>query len=250
MRKPLVSIITVCYNAQDVIESTINSVRIQDYENIEYIVVDGNSSDDTKIIIEQNRDAITKFISEPDNGLYYAMNKGLDMATGEYVWFINAGDRIAHSNTLSKIMSSSLILQDIYYGKTKIINKQGQVIGERRLTPPARLNRNSFKMGMLVCHQAIIIKKKLTTHYNTKYSITSDYDWVQSAIEKASPEKIRNTHLTFCKFLEGGISSKRMNKANMERFHIMIEHFGLFQALFFNFIMSFRFIKSKIKGEL
>lgn len=104
MKHPLVSIITVCYNAKDTIESTINSIRDQVYDNIEYIVVDGDSTDGTKEIIEQNRDAINIYISEPDKGLYYAMNKGLDIANGEYVWFMNSGDRIPHSNTLLKIM--------------------------------------------------------------------------------------------------------------------------------------------------
>lgn len=97
MRHPSVSIITVCYNAQDTIEVTINSVRRQTYDNYEYIIVDGASTDDTMLIVEQNRDAVTRYISEPDEGLYYAMNKALDMATGDYVWFINAGDRIPHA---------------------------------------------------------------------------------------------------------------------------------------------------------
>lgn len=250
MRKPVVSIITVCYNAKDTIEATINSVRNQDYENIEYIVVDGASTDGTQDIIVQNRDAITKYLSEKDNGLYYAMNKGLDMATGEYVWFLNAGDRIPHGNTLSKIISSSYIFQDIYYGQTKIIDKQGHTIGKRRLSPPEHLTKNSFKMGMLVCHQAVIIKRKLVKHYDTRYKITSDYDWVLSAIERANPQLIRYSHRTYVKFLEGGLSSKKMNQANKERFKIMINHYGLIQAVFYNMIMSFRFIKSKIKGEL
>ena len=250
MKQPLVSIITVCYNAKDTIEPTINSVRNQIYENIEYIIVDGASTDGTKDIIEQNKDAVTKFISEPDRGLYFAMNKGLDMAEGEYVWFLNAGDRIPHSNTLLKIMTSSFISQDIYYGQTKIIDKNGRTKGDRRLKPPAVLTKDSFKWGMLVCHQAVIVKKKLARHYDTRYKIDADYDWLLSVIERADPTLIRHSSRTYCKFLEGGISAQRMTEANKERYRIMIKHYGFGTATFYNFLMFFRFIKAKIKGEL
>jgi len=250
MRQPKISIITVCYNAEDTIESTIYSVRNQTYTNIEYIVIDGNSTDKTKDIILQHRHFITKFISEQDNGLYYAMNKGLDMAEGEYVWFLNAGDRIPHSNTLAKIMASSYLLQDIYYGQTKIINKEGKVIGKRRLSAPEILTKDSLKWGMLVCHQSFIVSRKIAVHYNTKYKITADYDWMLRVIERANPSLIRRSSRTYCYFLEGGLSTKKMNKANKERYQIMIEHFGFAKATFYNFLMLFRFIKSKIKGEL
>ncbi len=250
MKQPLVSIITVCKNAKDTIEATINSIRSQIYENIEYIIIDGDSTDGTKEIIEQNRDAVNKFISEPDNGLYYAMNKGLDMATGEYVWFLNAGDRIPHSNTLHKIMSCSFIFQDIYYGQTTIIDKNGRTLKKRRLKPLQRLTRNSFKWGMLVCHQAFIVKRKLVKHYDTRYKFSADYDWVLSAIEKADQELIRHSSRTYCKFLDGGISAKNMTQSNKERYHIMIEHYGFIPATFYNCLMLFRFAKSKIMGEL
>jgi glycosyltransferase involved in cell wall biosynthesis len=246
-QQPLVSIITVCYNAKDTIEHTIESVRKQTYENIEYIVIDGNSTDGTKEIIEQNRDAITKYISEPDNGLYYAMNKGLDMATGDYVWFLNAGDLIPHSNTLFKIFDSTYIPQDIFYGQTKIIDKNGHTIGSRRLKPPHRLTKNSFLWGMVVCHQAAIVRKDITKHYNTKYKIDADYDWLLSAIEKADPTLMRHSGRTYCKFLEGGFSRKNMWAANMERYHIMIEHYGFFKATLFNVLMAFRFVYTTIK---
>lgn len=250
MKEPLVSIITVCYNSQDTIESTINSIAKQDYPNIDYIIVDGDSTDITKQIIRQHSDTVSQFVSQKDKGLYYAMNTGLDMARGEYVWFINSGDIIPHSNTLSSIMHSSYLKQDIYYGQTKIIDQNGKTIGARRLKPPQRLNKNSFLWGMVVCHQAAIVRKSITRHYNTKYKITADYDWLLSAIERADPELMRYSSATYCKFLQGGISSKKMNLANKERYQIMIKHYGFVKASFFNFLMLFRFIKSKMKGEL
>lgn len=250
MRRALVSIITVCYNAKDTIEATINSVRNQVYENIEYIIVDGASTDGTVEIIEQNIDAVSRFVSQKDEGLYYAMNKGLDLASGEYVWFLNSGDRIPHSDTLEKIMTSSFLMQDIYYGQTVIINKQGKTIGKRRLSPPHHLTKNSFKWGMLVCHQAAIVRKKLTKHYDTRYKISADFDWLLSAIEKADPSLMRYSSRVYCKFLEGGVSTKKMKQGNIERYKIMIKHYGFWVATYYNFLMSFRFIKSKLTGEL
>ncbi len=248
MQHPLVSIITVCYNAKDLIEPTINSIRKQTYDNYEYIIIDGGSSDGTKEIIEQNRDAVTKYISEKDDGLYYAMNKGLDLATGEYVWFINAGDRIPHKDTLTKIIESSYLPQDIYYGKTKIINKKGEVIGFRRLQEPENLNKNSFLWGMLVCHQSAIVRRSLAQYYDTRYKIDADFEWLLSVIEKSNPTLIRHSSRTYCYFLEGGLARKNMWKANLERYRIMIKHYGFFKTTFYNILMVFRYIRDKYKG--
>lgn len=248
MKNPLVSIITVCYNAQDYIESTINSIRTQTYNNIEYIIVDGDSTDNTKTIIDQNRDCVDKYISEKDDGLYFAMNKGLDMASGDYVWFINAGDRIPHSHTLQKIMESSFIAQDIYYGATKIIDRKGNVVGKRRLKEPEVLTKKTFLKGMLVCHQAAIVKKSLVSHYKTCYRISSDFDWLLSAIERADPSLIRHSSRTYCYFLQGGIARQNMFKANMERFRIMIGHYGFVKATYHNILMAFRYIGDRVKG--
>ena len=91
-KKPLISVITVCYNSYEMLQRTIKSVRMQTYSEIEYIVIDGASRDSTLRLIKENEDIINLWISEPDNGLYYAMNKGLDLANGDYVIYINAGD--------------------------------------------------------------------------------------------------------------------------------------------------------------
>ena len=192
MIHPSVSIITVCYNAKDLIEPTINSVRKQNYDNFEYIIIDGDSNDGTKEIIEQNRDAVDQYLSEPD--------------------------------------------------------KEGEVIGKRRLKEPEVLTKDSFLMGMLVCHQAAIVKRSLARHYNTKYKITADYDWLLYAIEKADPTLVRHSKRTYCYFLEGGVSRKKMWQGNRERYQIMIKHYGLFKATRYNIIMTFRFLKDKIKG--
>ena len=107
---PLFSIITVAFNAGKVLEQTILSVANQTCPHIEYIIVDGNSSDNTKDIIKQYESAVSQWISEPDTGLYDAMNKGLCMATGDYVWFLNAGDTLQNGNIVTELSVPTLSL--------------------------------------------------------------------------------------------------------------------------------------------
>ncbi|MCF0210613.1 MAG: glycosyltransferase [Bacteroidales bacterium] len=246
MKHPFVSIITVCYNAADVIEMTLKSIRRQEYDNFEYIVIDGASTDGTQEILLQNRDIITKYISEKDNGIYDAMNKGLYLAQGDYVWFINAGDKIPHKTTLLDIMESSILMQDIYCGQTKIINKSGEKIGKRRLKLPKTIKKNSFLWGMVVCHQSFIVKRSIVSKYDTSYRHCADFDWMLKAVDKADKQLISRSSHTFSYFLEGGHASQNVFKANWERFEIMIKHFGPIKAIVYNFLMLFRFIWAKI----
>lgn len=248
-KKPLVSVITVCYNSAEMLQRTIKSLRIQTYKEIEYIVIDGASKDNTLQVIKENQDIINLWISEPDNGLYFAMNKGLELANGDYVIFINAGDMFYSPETLEKIFANHQDDVDIYYGDTMILAENLKELGSRRLTPPKQLTKNSFRWGMTVCHQSIFIKRSIAPKYDTSYRITADYDWVLSSIENA--KKIVNTKQYISKFLSGGLSSKHIMKANKERFRIMIKHYGLITALWYNFLMLFRLIITYIrKGRL
>ena len=121
---PTFSVITITYNAAATLEDTIQSVITQTYHHIEYIVVDGASKDSTLQIAEKYRTNISKLISEPDKGLYDAMNKGIGMATGDYLIFLNAGDCFHDDSTLQRIVSGlkGLELPDIIYGNTAIVD--------------------------------------------------------------------------------------------------------------------------------
>ena len=178
-QKPVVSIITVVYNAARLLEKTMESVRTQkeNYPYIEYIIVDGASKDGTLALIEANRDIVDRFVSEPDKGIYDAMNKGLKMATGAFVWFLNAGDYIYSDAFLLEVFHEGLDWEseemdaanqtamnaaegedgwaDIYYGQTQLVDDNWQPAGMRRLRAPEVLTPKSFRWGMLVCHQSI-----------------------------------------------------------------------------------------------
>lgn len=250
--KPLISIITVTYQAESYLRRTMESVLSQDYTNIEYIVIDGNSKDKTVIIIKEFEAAFLKkghrfrWRSEPDMGIYDAMNKALKMATGDYLWFMNAGDRIASENILSSLISGlSTInkndlnnLPDFIYGETYIVNDQGAIMGERRLKAPEILTWKSFHMGMLVCHQSMLVKSTIAPLFDLRYRYSADFDWTIRCLRKA--KNIHNTHLVLSHFLDGGVSKKKMRASLKERFRIMAFYYGWVSTILHHFWFIFR----------
>ena len=233
-----ISIITVVFNGEAFIEKTINSVLSQTYLGIEYIIIDGASTDKTLEIVKRYNAGITKIISEKDYGIYDAMNKGLKAATGDYVLFLNAGDELYSNETLAKVFEISPDA-DVFYGNTEVLNEKGEQMGDRRLAPPLQLTWKSLKYGMCVSHQSFIAKRALCDPYNLEYKISSDIDWVINVLKRS--EKIVNTYMYISKFLEGGASDKRRTQALLERFKIMVKHYGFFQTLTNHFYIALRY---------
>ena len=224
---PLFSIITVTYHAESVLEETILSVVSQTYHNIEYIIVDGASKDRTLSIVNKYRDRIQAVVSEPDKGLYDAMNKGLKMAKGEYVCFLNAGDTFHEDDTLQLIvhqLNKSNVLPDVIYGETALVDAQRHFVRMRRLQTPDTLNWKSFRQGMLVCHQAFIAKRALAETYDLNYRFSADFDWCIRVMKKAS--FLHNTRLTLIDYLDEGMTTKNRKASLKERFRIMAKHYG------------------------
>ena len=222
----LLSIITVTYNASQWLERTIQSVVRQSYPRIEYIIVDGNSTDGTVEIIKKYRKAITQFISEPDKGLYDAMNKGLKLASGDYVLFINAGDTLYSDGTVQDIadLINKENVPDIVYGETLIVDIDGNPLGMRRLKAPEKLTWKSFSMGMLVCHQSFLVKRAIADCFDLQYRFTADFDWCIRCLRKA--KTILNTRLILSQFLEAGYSAANRKESLKERYLIMCKYYG------------------------
>lgn len=241
---PTISIITVVYNGEDTIQKTIDSIRNQTYKNIEYIIIDGLSKDNTVEIIDKNSDVVSQLISEPDNGLYDAMNKALSIATGDYVWFINSGDEIASPDVLSKVFRNYKNA-DIYYGDTLIVDDNGESIGRRRLQPPKELSWKDFKKGMVVSHQSIIIKKEITKKYDLNYRFSADFDWVLYALKKSKLNI--NTEIVLSKFLDGGLTKQNIIPGLKERFAIMVKNFGLVSTIYQHIPISINFFIYYVK---
>lgn len=224
---PKFSVITVTYNAAAVLEDTIQSVILQTYHHVEYIIVDGASKDGTLAIVDRYRDRIARVVSEPDKGLYDAMNKGIELATGDYLCFLNAGDSFHEDDTLQQMvhtLSAQAELPDVLYGETELVDQEGHFIRMRRLSAPEVLTWRSFKQGMLVCHQAFFAKRSLVEPYDLQYRFSADFDWCIRAMKKA--RTLHNTHLTVIDYLEEGMTTQNRKASLRERFRIMVRHYG------------------------
>lgn len=225
---PKFSVITVTYNAGKVLEDTIQSVVFQTYRNVEYIIVDGNSKDNTLEIVDKYRNRISQVISEPDKGLYDAMNKGIQLATGDYLCFLNAGDEFHDNETLQKIVHTlkGKELPDVIYGETAIVDEEGHFLHMRRLSAPQTLTWKSFKQGMLVCHQAFFARRELAVKfpYNLRYRFSADFDWCIRIMKKT--KCLHNTRLTLIDYLNEGMTTRNHKASLKERFRIMAKHYG------------------------
>jgi len=236
MFQPKLTVITIVYNNAADIERTMLSVLGQTYPNIEYIIVDGLSTDRTLDIIKKYQEKISKLISEKDEGIYDAMNKGLVAATGDYVLFMNSGDEFYANDTVAKVFATAEDA-DIYYGETEMINGKGESLGRRRHKAPEKFTWESFKYGMSVSHQAIYVKRSIAEPFDRQYQLSADIDWILNAAKKA--KTIVNTHQYVAKYLVGGMSKKRHRQSLKERFDIMKKHYGLAPTLFNHAVIAF-----------
>lgn len=164
MKKPVVSVVTVCWNASGMLERTMKSVMSQTYEEMEYIIVDGASTDGTLELLEKHADRITRWVSEPDKGIYDAMNKAVGMANGEWTIFMNAGDVFAADDVLKKVFSVSR-QADVIYGD---VLKGGVV--KKALSP-----RNSHRMYF--CHQSAFVRTGLLKEFpfDISHKMSADF---------------------------------------------------------------------------
>ena len=242
------SIITCTYNASEVLQRTLDSVMSQTWGQIEHIIVDGASKDSTMAMAEAYRrrsteeetehDIIIK--SEPDRGLYDAMNKGLQLATGDYVVFLNAGDVLPTDETLENISNdvnerSDGRLPAVLYGDTNIVDNNGELLRPRRLVPPDNLSWRSFRHGMLVCHQAFYVRTDIAKAepYNLKYRFSADVDWCIRVMKRAEKEGLPLLRLpeVVVNYLDGGMTNKNHRASLIERFNVMSHHYGLMSTI-------------------
>lgn len=247
--KPWLSIITVVYNSENLLQGTIDSIASQSLQNFQYIIVDGKSNDGTLDIIKNNQQHISKWISEVDSGLYDAMNKALEMADGKYVWFINSGDKFMSASVIEKLYKQAKEnnFPDIIYGETMIIDENDEIIGPRRLKTPDNLQWKSLKNGLVVCHQSILVSKEVAPKYNLKYTIAADYDWILQSLKNST--NILNSKIVLSKYLDNGFSKNNIRKALRQRFGIMIRFYGFIPTLLQHFIIGFRFFTFLIKNR-
>lgn len=244
-KRPLFSVITVTYNAGKNLETTLQSVCAQQDAQIEYIVVDGGSTDGTLEVIGRYSSCIAKWISEPDQGLYDAMNKGLKLATGDYVWFLNAGDTLRQTDVVRQLSEIAVRegFPDILYGETDLVDAEGKFIAERRLKAPERLSWESFRMGMLVCHQSFIVRRALAPSYDLTYRFSGDFDWCIRCMKSAAC--IVNTHLRLVNYLYEGLTTRNRKASLKERYRIMVKYYGRLPVTALHIWFAIRFYWAK-----
>lgn len=226
------TIITVCRNSQDFIEETVQSVISQEYDNFEYIIVDGSSEDST---IEKIQAIVSKFpgrirlISEKDNGIYDAMNKGIKFVETGYVYFLNSGDTFYDSLVLrnvNEVLTNERA--DILFGnymKNSVIKKE--------LVKTYGVTRFRFLLDRMICHQAIFAEIKAlnrTNNFNLRYKISADFDWlINCYLNKCI---FLHTSLIICNYDSSGISSRSHYIIQKEHEEIIKNHFGLIALIF------------------
>lgn len=236
----MITLVTVTYNAAATIGRTLESVARQSYQDYEHLIIDGASKDDTVEIARQykERDQYHRvvIVSEPDKGLYDAMNKGLRLAKGDFVCFLNAGDKLHSPDTLNNI--AEVICRNsapigVIYGHTNIVDDKGVFLRPRRLCPPAVLTWKSFRSGMLVCHQSFYVNKAIAPQYDLQYRFSADFDWCVRCLKEAEARKMQNIYLhePLCDYLSEGMTTQNHRASLMERFRIMAHHYGFFSTV-------------------
>ena len=244
------SIVTITYNAEKVLERTLNSVLHQTYEGVEHLIVDGASKDNTLLMEERYKEQNDTsenghkviILSEPDHGIYDAMNKGLTQASGDYIVFLNAGDCLPDAHTLEEIVHQSRLnqypeneLPGVLYGNTNIVDNEGRFLHPRRLQPPAKLTWKSFRHGMLVCHQAFYARTDIAknTQYDTRYRFSADVDWCIRVMRESERMGLTlcNTKMVVANYTEEGATTQHHSESLKERFHVMRRHYGLVTTL-------------------
>jgi len=252
----LLTIVTITYNAEKYLGRTLKSVQTallntNKNDQIEYLIIDGKSKDNTIKIANEYPEIITKIVSEPDRGLYDAMNKGLVLATGKYIWFLNAGDEIYDKNVVSELLNNIENDADVYYSDAMLVREDGSEVGLRsKFTPhklPKDLKWQDFSLGMKVCHQAFIAKKSIAPFYDIT-NLSADIDWEIECLKKAN--KIQFLEFTLCRYLMGGLSVKNHKRSLLDRFKVLRKHFGSIPVLWNHVLIFWRgFWFSRLNGK-
>jgi glycosyltransferase involved in cell wall biosynthesis len=240
---PFFSIITVVYNGETLIEGTMNSVLQQTCKDYELLIVDGQSKDKTLEIVETVKNRFPteggkiRVFSEPDKGLYDAMNKGLRLATGRFVLFLNSGDHLFAPTTLAELAAAATPTTDILFGETMLVNDNRDHIGTRTALTvqklPQKLTWRSLRFGMVVCHQSFLPSLKLTPQY-IEGNLAADIDWVIKCLKKA--ENPTHAHIIVAEYLMGGMSKQRHQQSLKDRYVVLKAHYGVF-ANFLNHVV-------------
>ncbi|MCI5179906.1 MAG: glycosyltransferase [Candidatus Electrothrix sp. AW3_4] len=223
--KPLITVITVVFNGAQHLEETILSVIRQTYDNVEYIIIDGGSTDGTLDIIRKYEHAIDYWVSEKDEGIYDAMNKGIDLTTGDWINFMNAGDSFFSKNILAESQLDNSF--DVIFGDHASYTTDKKIYCKHNA-------RKSFWKGCVpYCHQSLFVKRELVLQFpfNLKYKVAADYN--QYIQFKSFGAKIVHISKTISLVLEGGFSFVERKDLLSENYKIMCSYSRIYANCIF-----------------
>lgn len=223
-----ISVITVTYNDLPGLRRTLSSVIHQDYADFEYIVVDGASTDGTRAFLEHEASGIDRWVSEPDSGIYEAMNKGVRLATGDYCIFMNAGDSFIHDRVLSRV-ESQLDGTDIVLGNEILVNEQERMCG---FTPAKGSFTLQHLLSASICHQATFIKKDLLLEYPYDESLRLVSDW-KFILERFIQGRcsFKTINIDICFFRSGGRTDTLQIIGKSEKESVLLSYSNLFDKI-------------------
>lgn len=245
---PLFSIITVTWNAASVIAPTLESVQRQTSSDYEMLIIDGASTDDTLSLVRKASISGLRVFSEPDNGLYDAMNKGIARARGRYIMFLNAGDALADDTVLARLAVLTSDNPGVIYGQTQLVDASREVVGTRHLTAPRHLSVDSFLRGMVVCHQAFVARRDLVPQYDLRYRLSADYDWCINVLKKSTANAYAG-RVPIISYLAEGMTTRHHRASLWERYRIMCRHYGVWRATLAHLSFIPRYLKRRLNGS-
>ncbi|MGM9833161.1 MAG: glycosyltransferase family 2 protein [Candidatus Limisoma sp.] len=239
------SIITITYNAERELPATLASVAEQTYTDYEYLIVDGASSDGTVALAQRSGIDGIRIVSERDGGLYDAMNKGIALATGKYLIFMNAGDAFHRPTTLAQYAEAARNNPDIIYGQTQLVDAERRPKGMRHLTAPPDLRFESFRHGMLVCHQSMAVRREMAEPYDLQYRFSADYEWCLRFLKKIQTSRYIDDIVT--DYLTDGLTDRNHRASLRERYRIMCKYYGTIPTTLRHVVFALRNLKRKLK---
>ncbi len=243
--RPLVTVITVVYNGVQHLEHTILSVLGQTYDNIEYIVIDGGSTDGTLDIIKRFDDKIAYWLSEPDKGIYDAMNKGISLSSGDWINFMNAGDRFYQMDTVQRVMSSDCGTADLIYGHCQM-----EYGPDFSLIWKAKTTADLWK-GMIFRHQSLFTRasvcKKLP--FSLDYKVGADFAFIFSCYQNKF--KFSNIDLVVSSVSAGGLSDTNIVLAWKETRRAVVQYHNTLKVnIYYRWMIFFTYLKIAVKKIL
>ena len=230
------TLITINYNNLEGLRATVASVVNQNApKKWHWIAIDGGSTDGSKEYLEANSELFDLWVSEPDKGIYDAMNKGLQQVKQGFVWFLNSGDRLHGTNAIAEVLGAMEMhpQADCFYSDTYFVDEQYRELGLiSALKPqkfPKKLTFESFRYGMNICHQSFVVRRSLAPLYKLEYRQAADIDWILEILKKR-PVCVHIPSV-LSEFQTGGSSSQHARKAMKERYKILQSHFGFLPNL-------------------